>query len=64
MHEGRTRGGRALYQEGERKGGGSRCPSVLVEFGTVAHACNPSMRRLRQEDRHEFKASVGHIVSS
>lgn len=63
MHEGRTRGGRTFHQEEEKKEG-NRCPSVLVELGTVAHVCNSSRRRLMHEDRHKFKASVGHLVSS
>jgi hypothetical protein len=30
--------------------------------GVVVHACNPTLRNLRQED-HEFKASLGKTLS-
>ena len=28
----------------------------------VAHACNPSTGRLRQEDRYRFEASLSYLV--
>jgi hypothetical protein len=29
----------------------------------VVHACNPALRRLKQED-HKFKTSLGYILNS
>lgn len=32
------------------------------QVDTVAHACNPALRRMRHEDPREFKASLGYSV--
>lgn len=36
----------------------------VVRLSMVVPACNPSFRRLKQEDGHKVKASLGYTVSS
>lgn len=36
--------------------------SLKVEPGVVIHSCNSRLKKLRQEDFHEFKPSLGYSV--